>query len=66
PVNERRRGPSFTARGPSPGKVLLVDDVVTTGATAAAAARALRRAGASEVRLLAAARTPSRNVLRGA
>jgi predicted amidophosphoribosyltransferase len=35
-----------------------VDDVVTTGATARAAAAALRDAGASRVDLLAFARTP--------
>jgi predicted amidophosphoribosyltransferase len=38
--------------------VLLVDDVVTTGATLTAAAAALRRAGARSVDGLAAARTP--------
>lgn len=37
--------------------VVLVDDVVTTGATANACARALKTAGASEVRVLALART---------
>jgi ComF family protein len=38
--------------------VVLVDDVMTTGATARAAARALREAGASEVRLVTIARVP--------
>jgi ComF family protein len=38
--------------------VLLVDDVVTTGATAGAAAASLRRAGAARVTVAALARTP--------
>lgn len=38
-------------------RVLLVDDVLTTGATAAACTRALLEAGAEEVRVLAVART---------
>jgi len=39
--------------------VLLVDDVVTTGATAAACTRVLRRAGASAVTVVALARAES-------
>ena len=55
----RRQGPAFTARRALAGRrVLLVDDVVTTGATVTAAARALTGAGAVEVHVVAAARTP--------
>ncbi|MEO6065140.1 MAG: ComF family protein [Lysobacterales bacterium] len=40
--------------------VVLLDDVITTGATVRAAAKALLRVGAREVRVLAVARAPRR------
>jgi ComF family protein len=56
--SERRqnvRG-AFVARGNVPRRVCLVDDVFTTGATVAAAATALRKAGAREVHVVTFAR----------
>ncbi|MGH2740386.1 MAG: ComF family protein [Actinomycetota bacterium] len=59
---ERRRGlrGAFIARASSTasiGSVLLVDDVLTTGATSAACARALQMAGARRVVVLTLARS---------
>ncbi len=56
---ERRRNAAaaFAATGSVSARVLLVDDVYTTGATANAAASALRKAGAREVAIVTFART---------
>jgi hydroxymethylbilane synthase len=58
---------AFRAR-PSPGlkgrTILLVDDILTTGATCGAAARALKRAGASRVVVVVVGRTSSEPISR--
>ena len=52
-----RSGPSARLKG---GKILLIDDVMTTGATASACASALKRGGARSVSLLTLARVDRR------
>lgn len=58
-AGERRENVSeaFEARGSLAGRVLLVDDVFTTGATLSECAGVLRRAGADEVQALTLCRT---------
>jgi predicted amidophosphoribosyltransferase len=47
---------SFRAVADAPARIVLVDDIYTTGATAGAAASALRAAGASQVEVVTFAR----------
>jgi len=63
-TNAKRRANvagAFRVVAPAAGKrILLVDDVLTTGATAAACAAALKRAGAKRVAVLTVARVDRR------
>jgi predicted amidophosphoribosyltransferase len=56
---DRRRNVrgTFASAAPAPPRVALVDDVYTSGATAHAAASALRRGGARQVEVVTFART---------
>jgi predicted amidophosphoribosyltransferase len=57
--SERLLGPRLVAVGVVPTNVLLIDDVVTTGATVRAAVEVLTAAGAVSVQPWVAAATPS-------
>ncbi len=59
---ERNLRGAFAAKEVSDGcRVILVDDVVTTGASMSAAVRALRAAGAKEVLCVSVAQTPKKH-----
>jgi predicted amidophosphoribosyltransferase len=57
---ERLAGPRLLATGRCPPRVLLVDDVATTGASLASATAALRQAGARFVAASVLATVPAR------
>lgn len=52
---------AFVARAPASGRVIVIDDVLTTGATLGEAVGVLRAAGAHEVTAVTLAYTPGRS-----
>ncbi|MCY3910178.1 MAG: ComF family protein [bacterium] len=56
--SQRFRAPVFDTRRPPPRAVLVVDDVITTGATLQSAAQSLLGAGAERVDAVVAGATP--------
>jgi ComF family protein len=56
---ERRKNlrDAFVVKGPAPKHVVIVDDIVTTGATVGAIAQALRLAGSETIEVWCMART---------
>ena len=61
PPEERRRvlRQAFECRGRPPARVVLFDDILTTGSTAEALTRVLRAAGSRDVEVWAVARSPA-------
>lgn len=60
--SDRRRNlrGAFVSIRPPPSRIAVVDDVVTTGATANEISRTLRAAGAKHIEIWSVARTPGR------
>ena len=56
-ARRRNVADAFVPQEAVPARIVLVDDVFTTGATANAAASALRRGGARHVEVVTFART---------
>ncbi|MDA3962784.1 MAG: phosphoribosyltransferase family protein [Planctomycetota bacterium] len=57
-ARQRNVSELFVCRRSAPQQVLLIDDILTSGATLQAAAKALRTAGARVIHALCLARTP--------
>ena len=57
---DRMRGPQISLAGEPPSTALILDDVVTTGATIASCIRVLKSAGCGQISAIAYARTTAR------